>query len=363
MSDLNNDGNGKSLVPDSLKEELAKVQKITEGRFTPTEDEAGDEAVDVPEKTPEEVTPAPVVTPPKVEKDDEEDEQDSDDEEGDDDEGSDEDDEPKDRVNRKVIPIKRLHDEKRKREAVEAEKVELQKQLDELKKISNVTVEGSLKESDAIKALAEKHGYDEEATEDLVKIIRSGLTVDKETLIKTMFGEDADIETLKKVVESTKKQEMEQAFEIEYQDVVPEIKKQFPTVSPEQLQEVRKKLNEISHTTWGIDKDLDYILYKKKDVFEKLITSEPTGTDTTVTKKRPAPEGGRIGKGKPSELSAKDFTGKNPKSFEELANLSESEREKIVKDFDPMTRINYWKSLPSKSGDTIKRGGKLVAKI
>lgn len=369
MSDSNN-GNGKSLVPDSLKKELEEVQKATEGRFTPPEDEAGDITVDIeekkqdtPEEKPEDTTPDPKKEDEDDPADEPEDVPDDEEEEGadEDDDDSDEDDsdDDKDTLRRKVIPIKRLHDETRKRKAIETEKKALEQRVAELEKISNNTTQGSKKESEALKAWADKHGYSEEGMEDLVNIIRSGVELDQESILKKTFGDGIDALTIQKAVQSAKKQEEKEQFDKEYKEVEPSIKQQFPNATPEQITSIRSKLDELSHTEWGHDKDLDYILFKKKSVIDKVLGKETT----PASKKKAGPEGGRMGAGKYKEVSAKDFIGKNPKDFSELSNLPDADREKIVKEFDPETKIKYWKSLGSGTGDVIKRGGKTIARF
>lgn len=310
--------------------------------------------------------PIPTTPPAKDDEDDEEDTpgndkkddpEDKDNDPEDDDEGdADPDDEPT--KDRKVIPIKRLHDERRKREEVEREKEELQKKLNDLTAITTKTTEGSQKESDQIKAWAEKNSYEPEEIEGLVGIIRAGAEVNQETVLKNVFGEGANVEVIREAVKIAKETKMAAQFDGEFKQVLPDIRKQYPNATEEQITEARKKLDEISHSQWGHDKDLDYILFKKKDELDKVFK-----TQTTERKTVKGPESSRLGQGAPRGLTAKDFTGKNAKPFTELAKLPESDRKRIESEMDIFTKQAYWHSQGGNTGDILKRGGKTVSKL
>lgn len=262
---------------------------------------------------------------------------------------------PKDR---KVIPIKLLHDEKRKRQEVEAEKVRLEKEVADLQAIANKTSQGSVKQAEAIKSWAEKNGQDVEEIEELVGIIRASSEVNQETILKNVFGEGADLDTIREAVKIAKETKMNAVFDTEFQQVLPNIRAAYPNATEEQIRQARKTIDDISHSEWGHDKDLDYILFKKKDELDKVFK-----TTGEVKKAVKGPETSRFGQGAPRGLTAKDFSGKNAKPFTELAALPEADRQKIVSEMDVFTKQAYWTATGGTMGDTLKRGGKKVGEI
>jgi hypothetical protein len=349
--------NKESLLPADLKEALEKTKQMTEGTYTVDTPEPVAEIKPV-EEAPKDPDPKPA--DPIIAKDDDAGDDDEGDGEGDgaDDHGDDKnvDDEKK----RKVVPIKRLMDEKDKRQAAEEKARVAEARVAELEAIANTTP-GSKKEIDAITKWAEKHGYEAEGMEELVEIIRSGDKVDRDQIIKSVFGDDASAETLKKMVDTVKLQEEKEFFETQFTEVIPTIKDMYPNATQGQIDKAKKKLDEHGHTKWGVDKDLDYILFKKKEDFDAIFTEAAPAE--TKQPKVAGPEGGRFGQGGPRGMTADDFKGPNAKPMSELAKLPDAERNKIVEKFDPFQKIAYWNSIDGRTGDTVKRGGQTISKI
>lgn len=227
----------------------------------------------------------------------------------------------------RYIPLKKYHDEKK----VLNDKI---KDLEEKLRDSGVK-EGSKEEEEDIKAWAEKHGYEEEEVSGLVGIIRKELGV----------------EDLRKVSEERQAEKEIEHFEKEFAKVEPSFKKDFPDATPKQLKQAKQKMDEFAFSEWGHDKDLDYILFKKRGEFAKIFGAGESSK--TI-------EAGRHGgKGGDSPLSAKDFRGKS--DFSKLQALPEEQRNKIISDLAPEDYANYGSWLGSNEDNLeIKRAGRVI---
>lgn len=90
-------------------------------------------------------------------------------------------------------------------------------------------------------------------------------------------------EKLKKFEEwqSQNNQMMEkQMFEDEFKATVPMLKEILPEASDEEMQKVKAKLDELSHTKEFHDKDLDYIAFKHRSELSALISPKKRGLET-----------------------------------------------------------------------------------
>jgi len=365
------------------KQELEDFKKGNAGRFTEVrEDEEPEtpdpvkdpdtpseepEKPDTPEDTPDEDQPTDPIDDPEEGEDDEDDDETpaaaskSDDDDEDDDEDDEEDPTGQDKKQGTKIPIVRFHKERRKRKELQQQLKDLNKKVDQLSAASQGAP--STKADDkAIKEWAEKNGLNKDHISELASMIRETAKPDREAFLKETFGDDFSPENLKEVMTHVATSKEKAKFEREFNTFLPELKKQYPNATDDQLTKVKQKLDKISHDDWGRDKDLDYIAFKKKSTLDKIFVQP--GADPTPAKKQvKGPETGRMGQGSPQTYTAKDFEGDSPKPFSVLDKLPDADRKKIVSEMNPFARHEYYKTLGNGGGDLIKRGGKTIGKI
>jgi len=77
---------------------------------------------------------------------------------------------------------------------------------------------------------------------------------------------------------------IKQQFDAEFETVLPQIKSDFPKVTDEELEDIKNSLDEISHTEEFRDKELDYIIFKKKEELTALISPKKKGMETKEKK-------------------------------------------------------------------------------
>lgn len=155
---------------------------------------------------------------------------------------------------------------------------QLQKDFDEkfekLKaEMVNAKPEEKKEVEDEIKALAEELKFDPEKTRKLIEVARKG--------IETLTPEDkAALEEYKASKEQREKDAAERAareeaeeFNTEWATVLPEFKKQFPNASEEQIAAAKQKMDELAHTEKYAETDLDYVMFKERETFGKILFS------------------------------------------------------------------------------------------
>lgn len=325
MSINNNEEKGAT----GLDKEFEDIQKMSDG-YVDNENAPEEKKDDEPEESDKDESPEDHKgeDDPSEEEDESEsdDEPESDDPEGEDGDESEEDEDPK-KPSRPMnyIPMKKYHEEKR-----------LWKQkVNELENRLKDTDKGSKEESNVIKTFAEKHGYEPSEISELVGVLRSEFGVD-------------DLQQQSKA----RQEEMEiKAFNEEYKVLETKLKEEFPNASPAELKKARQKMDELAFSEWGHDKELDYILYKNKNTFNKIF-----GTGES---KRPVETTSRGNKSFDKELSAKDFRGK--KDFQKLQDLPEEKRRKIVSDLAPEDYANYGSWLQASEDEIeVKRDGRVI---
>lgn len=130
----------------------------------------------------------------------------------------------------------------------------------------------------------------QEASDDLEAFARE-IDADPETLRKmqSLFLKDVKATTdegLAKDLQEFKRWKSENSqvieksrFEAEFQSVTPTLKELLPNASNEELQLVKEKVDEISHTKEFHDKDLDYVVFKNKDELSKLVSPKKRGME------------------------------------------------------------------------------------
>jgi len=108
----------------------------------------------------------------------------------------------------------------------------------------------------------------------------------RELFLKDIKTNQPD-ESLKKDLEEFKtwkaqnKEVMEkQAFDSEFESVLPQLKKDFSTASDEELKSIKTKLDEISHSKEFHDKSLDYVIFKNKKDLSDLVSPRKKGLES-----------------------------------------------------------------------------------
>lgn len=69
-------------------------------------------------------------------------------------------------------------------------------------------------------------------------------------------------------------------FDTEFQQVTPTLKELLPNASDEEMQAVRAKVDEISHSAEFHDKELDYVIFRNKDLLSKLVSPKKRGMES-----------------------------------------------------------------------------------
>ena len=123
-----------------------------------------------------------------------------------------------------------------------------------------------------IKALAKELDFDEDKVRKIIQVARKGTELspeDKELLAE--FKENRDYIKGKK--EEDFMREQKEIFDTEWTSVIPVLKAQFPNATDEQLAQAKKEMDALSHTEKYSKTELDYIVFKEKAKFEKVLFS------------------------------------------------------------------------------------------
>lgn len=146
---------------------------------------------------------------------------------------------------------------------------ELKTQLDEARKGKLDKAETSdLKES--IKNLSKELNIDEEQLEKLTKLSRLGLEeklTDMETRLKK-YETTTESEDEEKIIS-----EQKDIFKDEWNGIEDSVKGKYPNASREQLEKAYEAMEDLAHTEKYVNADLDYIMFKEAEQFEKILFS------------------------------------------------------------------------------------------
>lgn len=167
---------------------------------------------------------------------------------------------------------KDLRTEKELRLEVEKERDEYKTKLDALltaktpeeKKIATDDLEEFAKEIDADPAT--------------IKKMRELFLKDVKT--EGLSEEDREaLQQAKQIIASQSVLAEKQAFAEELNAFAPTLKEMFPNASDEEMQAVRKKLDEVAHKPGFNDKELDYVVFKHKEELTKLVSPKVRGME------------------------------------------------------------------------------------
>ena len=128
-------------------------------------------------------------------------------------------------------------------------------------------VEEKLDMESEIEKLSKTLNFDKEKTKAIIETARKGL--DKK--VEALSPEDkAELETLKA---KNFMAEQESIFNGEWGQVLPSLKAQYPNATEEQIQLAKAEMDKLSHSKDHNQHELDYILFKNKDTFGKILFS------------------------------------------------------------------------------------------
>lgn len=255
----------------------------------------------------------------------------------------------------RYIPLAKYHGEKKDWETSLSQKdtelAEAKAKIEELTNLSNQG-EGTKKDED-IEAFMETSGFDRPTVEGLLKLAG-----------KRLLSPDklAALDTAESIVHEAK---IEEAFATEFKTYgEPELKKHFPNITAEQLQGAKALLDQVAHTKDFKDKTLDFIIFKHLDGLGKLVTQAPAddGAGDPPPQDKKTIEGSRIGAGKPTSLTAKDFEGQS--DFSMLNDMDQAERSKLISDFSGATyqKFQQWVKVQSPGVEVMRNGQKVILK-
>lgn len=186
---------------------------------------------------------------------------------------------PEERQQR-TVPYGKLKQERQKTKVLEDKISEIGSRFEKLESLITNLASGKKVEEDPIikasKELAEQTGVDE-------NLISGILSKAKELIGGKELPKEVEEKLAKfdEILENTKKEKQiladSENFNSEWEEFVPELKKQYPNASDSMLKEAKAKLDDFAHSKEHHTHELDYILYKEKNTFDNLLKIAPKG--------------------------------------------------------------------------------------
>ena len=173
-------------------------------------------------------------------------------------------DEPKPVVVKEEVSPKEYKDFKIKlREELQADfDQKLAKMQEEMGKPKpNETKSDDLEED--VKALAKELDFDEAKVRRIIEVSRKGLQLSVE--------DKQALEEFKSTKADREAKEQETVFNEEWSTLP--VKTQFPNASEEQVTAAKEKMDELAHSEKYHNVDMDYILFKERETFDKILFS------------------------------------------------------------------------------------------
>ena len=331
---------------DDLDLELEEINKKNDGFVDQDDDFKNEEEIkkeEEEEKLKEEEEKKRIEAEEAEKKKKEDEEEESDDDEEKDEEDDEDEENKKNRQERpeRYIPIPKYKEEKTKRQEAETKLEEAKKKITDLEKISK-SKPGSKVENEKFKSFSKKYDIDEKALPELVEMIREEVFT-------------PEIQEKLSLAEKNANELTDQGhFNTEWEGCLSDLKKEFPDANKKQLDQARKLMDQLAHTKKYHQADLDYVFFKNKSEFSDIL-SEIQG--------KKGVESGRIGKGKPGQVSGKDI--KKDKSgkydFSSLDSLSGDEKDKVLSEMNPEAYMDYIDHIESDEfGVEINRNGRKI---
>lgn len=158
------------------------------------------------------------------------------------------------------------------RQRAEQERDELKQRLEA---VSNAQT--SQERTDAhqdLEAFAEKIGADPETLREMREMFLKDVQPQTDPAIAKQLREFAEWQAQHaQILEKSR-------FEEEFKSVVPSIKELFPTSSEQEIEAIKEKIDELSHTEDFHDKELDYVIFKNKTELSKLVSPKKRGLES-----------------------------------------------------------------------------------
>jgi len=136
------------------------------------------------------------------------------------------------------------------------------------------------KAEESIEAFAEANKLDPEA----LKTMRDLFLKDFKAPQSLSDEDRKTLEEAKTFSSENRKIAEKHQFDTEFQATVPAIKELFPQATAEEVAEVGKKLESLAHSKEWHDKELDYIVFKNKELLSKLISPKTRGMESKGNK-------------------------------------------------------------------------------
>lgn len=175
--------------------------------------------------------------------------------------------EPTSRPSR-YIPIHKYKDEKRKwqEELEERERKlqELMQKVEEYEAKLNPPVSDEI-----ISKTAQEINVDETVLRKLLDLAWKGVRVPPEYKQELAAAQE-------KIAEFVDKEKFNEEWEV----FEPYLEEQYGNVSLSQLRKAKKAMDELAHAPQFADKELDYIFYKNKDIFDEIFTPPKKGFES-----------------------------------------------------------------------------------
>lgn len=161
---------------------------------------------------------------------------------------------------------KEVKTERELREQAERERDELKAKLAAVS--TATTPQEHRQATDELEAYAQEIGADPNALRKMREVFLKGIEVPK--------VDTSALEEFKAWKEQNSKAIEQQQFEQEFEQV----RSQFANASPDELSLIKQKLDELAHTPEFHDKELDYVIYKNKSVFDSLVSPKKRGIES-----------------------------------------------------------------------------------
>lgn len=162
-----------------------------------------------------------------------------------------------------------LKSERELREKTERENEELRRRVEAYEKAKPEEKEEA---GDELEKFAEEINADPQAIKRMREIFLKDIKPD-ETLQK-------DLKEFKSWKAQNQQLIEKQMFEEEFSKTLPSLKTFFPNASEEEIGNIKKEIDTISHTKEWHDKDLDYVIYKNKDKLSTLVSPKKRGMES-----------------------------------------------------------------------------------
>lgn len=161
--------------------------------------------------------------------------------------------------------------EKERADALERDNAELTQKLEAFSKAE--TPEEKKDAADELEAFAQEIKADPETMRRMRDLFLKDVKPATDESLKK------DIEEFKQWKAANSSQLEKAAFETEFQASTPKLKELFPNASPEEMNEIKAKLDVLSHTKDWHDKSLPYIAFEHKEQFSSLISPKKRGME------------------------------------------------------------------------------------